>query len=119
MTNGGWKVQLDCGEWGLVGSLRKFQVSLSQHHYTDVSLSFCCPSNRHLWSLQEVLLGNFKVKTCASPAQIFLIISGWCKGSFLHLANKMAKSKGSSFGVALDGFKDEKQGRFFGFSEMK
>lgn len=43
-----WKIQLDCGEWELVGSLRKFQVPPSQHHYTDVlSLSFRCPSKKH------------------------------------------------------------------------
>ena len=101
MRNGGWKVQQDCGEWELVGSLRKFQVSLSQYCYIEMSLSFCCPSNRHLLSLQEVLLGNFKVETCASPAETCLIISGWCEGSFPYLASKMAKSEGSSSGVAL------------------
>lgn len=44
VRNEGWKI-LDCGELELVSSLRKFQVLLSQYHYTDVvSLSFFCPS---------------------------------------------------------------------------
>lgn len=47
VRNEGWKI-LDLGELELVSSLRKFQMSLSQYHYTDVvSLSFFCPSNRH------------------------------------------------------------------------
>lgn len=98
-----WKIQLDCGEWELVGSLRKFQVSPSQHHYTDVlSLPFRCSSKKHSLSLHEVLLGNFKVATCAPPAQTCLIISGEHKGSFYNLASKMEKNEGSSSAVALE-----------------
>lgn len=45
--DGKQRLQLDCGELGIGGLAGKSQWSVSKHHYTDVSLSFGCPSKRY------------------------------------------------------------------------